>query len=117
MADYSTAGLLVVVVAGTCMTCMTGADMLGESINRLLSDTNNEDLVETIDKRLRSSANVLSVQQITGPSSLFNSVFGSQAFVDVKIETVEGLSTSAVRSDGRTNEFDEALRKHMPNLL
>jgi divalent metal cation (Fe/Co/Zn/Cd) transporter len=48
-------------VAG--MICMTGADILGESIKQLF-DTNNEDLVETIDKMVRSSVNVLSVQRI-----------------------------------------------------
>ena len=58
VAADSAAGLLV---AG--MICMTGADILGESIKQL-SDTNNEDLVETIDKMVRSGVNVLSVQRI-----------------------------------------------------
>jgi cation diffusion facilitator family transporter len=86
VAADSAAGLLV---AG--MICMTGADILGESIKQL-SDTNNEDLVETIDKMVRSSTNVLSVQRIRARQ------VGSQAFVDVKIETAEGLSTSAART-------------------
>ena len=45
MANSVAPGLLV---AG--MICMTGADVLGET-NKDLSDANNEDLVETIDKR------------------------------------------------------------------
>jgi hypothetical protein len=42
-------------VAG--MICMTGADILGESIKQL-SDTTHEDLVETIDKMVRTSEDV-----------------------------------------------------------
>jgi divalent metal cation (Fe/Co/Zn/Cd) transporter len=86
VAADSAAGLLV---AG--MICMTGADILGESIKQL-SDTSNEDLVESIDKIVRTSENVLDVQRIRARQ------VGSQAFVDVKIETAEGLSTSAART-------------------
>ena len=90
VAADSAAGLLV---AG--MICMTGADILGESIKQL-SDTNNEDLVETIDKMVRSSTradgNVVGVQRIRARQ------VGSQAFVDVKIETAEGVSTEAART-------------------
>jgi divalent metal cation (Fe/Co/Zn/Cd) transporter len=70
---------------------MTGADILGESIKQL-SDTTNEDLVETIDKMVRTSEDVSDVQRIRARQ------VGSQAFVDVKIETAQGISTSAART-------------------
>jgi cation diffusion facilitator family transporter len=86
VAADSAAGLLV---AG--MICMTGADILGESIKQL-SDTNNEDLVDQIDEMVRQAENVSSVQRIRARQ------VGSQAFVDVKLETLQGLTTSATKT-------------------
>jgi hypothetical protein len=67
--------------------------------------TDNEDLVETIDNIVRQSDNVFDVQRIQA------SQVGSQAFVDVKIETSEGLSTP--RHERWKNGFDETTQESL----
>lgn len=77
------AGLLV---AG--MICMTGAEILGESIKQL-TDTSDEALVGKVAKLVNDSEDVLDVKRIRARR------VGSAAMVDVSLCTPEGLSKSA----------------------
>ena len=96
IAADSAAGLLV---AG--MICMTGFEILGESIKQL-TDTNNEELVKRIHKliekeEVRDIANggtgdVIEVERVRARQ------VGSLALVDVRVSTADGLSTSASRA-------------------
>jgi cation diffusion facilitator family transporter len=86
IAADSAAGILV---AG--MICMTGAEIMGESIKQL-TDTSNEALVKKI-KRLAKdySDNVFEVTRVRARQ------VGSSAIVDVAIATPGELSSSASR--------------------
>ena len=86
VAADSAAGMLV---AG--MICMTGADILGESIKQL-SDTTNEELVVQVEQLVGEQEDVAAVSRVRARQ------VGSQALVDVQMETPEGLSTSAART-------------------
>jgi cation diffusion facilitator family transporter len=86
LAADSFAGLLV---AG--MICMTGADIMGESIKQL-SDHTNQELVDTVESIVQDSQDVESVDLIRARQ------VGSQALVDVKLTTPHGLSTTAART-------------------
>jgi cation diffusion facilitator family transporter len=86
IAADSAAGLLV---AG--MICMTGADILGESIKQL-TDTSNNDLAERVREIVQGYDDVSKIGRIRARQ------VGSKALVDVKIETRSSLSTSAART-------------------
>ena len=81
------AGLLV---AG--MICMTGAEILGESVKQL-TDTSDQLLVKRIKKLvLKESDDVLKVNRVRARW------MGSSAIVDLEVSTRENLSTSANRA-------------------
>lgn len=81
------AGLLV---AG--MICMTGAEILGESVKQL-TDTSDQLLVKRIKKLvLKESDDILKVNRVRARW------MGSSAIVDIEVCTRENLSTSANRA-------------------
>jgi cation diffusion facilitator family transporter len=91
VAADSAAGLLV---AG--MICMTGVEILSESIKQL-SDTTNQALVDRVDATLQqhiaeSDGDVIDVNRVRARQ------VGSSALVDVQISTAAGLSVSAART-------------------
>lgn len=78
------AGMLV---AG--MICMTGAEIMGESVKQL-TDTNDKHLVERVKAvALAESDDVLDIERIR------TRWMGSSAIVDLSIKTPENLSSSA----------------------
>lgn len=86
MVADSLAGLLV---AG--MICLTGADIMGESIKQL-SDTTNEELVEKVRIMVKQSPDVTAVTRVRARQ------VGSSALVDVRVTTPSGLTTSVTRA-------------------
>ena len=91
IAADSAAGLLV---AG--MICMTGFEIMTESIKQL-TDTNNEELVERIHKLIEKeeigeTGDVIEIERVRARQ------VGSLALVDVVVSTANGLSSSASRS-------------------
>lgn len=86
IAADSAAGLLV---AG--MICMTGAEIMGESIKQL-TDTSNEALVEKVEKLAANFDDDFDVKRIRARQ------VGSSAIVDVAITTPGDMSSSALRN-------------------
>jgi cation diffusion facilitator family transporter len=86
LAADAAAGLLV---AG--MICMTGAEILGESVKQL-TDTTNEELVRQIEKITIDCDDVTAVKRVRARQ------VGSTALVDVSLTTSEGMSASAIRA-------------------
>eukprot|EP00591_Stephanopyxis_turris_P000917 CAMPEP_0195518772 /NCGR_PEP_ID=MMETSP0794_2-20130614/13624_1 /TAXON_ID=515487 /ORGANISM="Stephanopyxis turris, Strain CCMP 815" /LENGTH=562 /DNA_ID=CAMNT_0040647793 /DNA_START=234 /DNA_END=1922 /DNA_ORIENTATION=- len=96
LAADSFAGLLV---AG--MICMTGAEIMIESIKQL-TDTNNEELVGKVEKVIaHMNDDIVGVKRIRARQ------VGSTALVDVSITTADGLSSSAVHT------IEERLRRRI----
>ena len=87
VAADAAAGLLV---AG--MICMTGADIMGESINQLSDTSTNQELVQRVRAIARDHDDVLQVNRIRTRQ------VGSMAVVDVSVTTPEALSSSAIRT-------------------
>lgn len=87
LAADAAAGMLV---AG--MICMTGAEILGESIKQL-TDTSDEGLVGRVTDIVRKGEeDVLDVKRVRARQ------VGSSSVVDVSVVTPQGLSTSANRA-------------------
>lgn len=86
LAADSAAGILV---AG--MICLTGMDIIGESIKQL-TDTSNEQLVEKVSAVLAESDDVFEVKRVRARQ------VGSSAIVDVNISTSGDLPSSASRN-------------------
>ena len=102
VAADSFAGLLV---AG--MICMTGADILGESIKQL-SDHNNEELVQQVTNIVQQSLSSAAVHVETVEQVRARQV-GSQAMVDVKVTTT--LEHATQSSAAATRRLEEAIRQ------
>ncbi|KAL7580859.1 hypothetical protein ACA910_001129 [Epithemia clementina (nom. ined.)] len=98
LAADSFAGLLV---AG--MICMTGADIMGESIKQL-SDHNNEELVAQVTEIVQQSSprDIKAVDQVRARQ------VGSQAMVDVKLTTT---MEQAQMSATATRTLEERIRQ------
>lgn len=90
LAADSFAGILV---AG--MICMTGGEIMGESIKQL-SDTNNEELVSQVSKIVTQSPHVQRVDHVRARQ------VGSQALVDVRLTVAENVPTDRVEEQIRT---------------
>uniref|UniRef100_A0A7S4I154 Cation efflux protein transmembrane domain-containing protein n=1 Tax=Odontella aurita TaxID=265563 RepID=A0A7S4I154_9STRA len=87
LAADAAAGMLV---AG--MICMTGAEILGESIKQL-TDTSDEGLVDRVTQIVsRGEEDVLDVKRVRARQ------VGSSSVVDVSVGTPAGLSSSANRA-------------------
>jgi cation diffusion facilitator family transporter len=76
-------------VAG--MICMTGAEIMGESIKQL-TDTSNEELVERVTKLAANCDDVLSVNRVRARQ------VGSASTVDVSVSMPDDKSASAARA-------------------
>jgi len=86
LAADSAAGLMV---AG--MICMTGAEIMSESIKQL-TDTNNEDLVRKVTKLAANTEDVREVTRVRARQ------VGSSAIVDVEVSMDNDLASSAARA-------------------
>ena len=83
----SAAGLLV---AG--MICLTGADILGESINQLTDTAVDDELEKRVQTLAATHGDVVNVTQIRARQ------VGSKAFMDVRVEIPPAFSSSAIRA-------------------
>ena len=86
LAADAAAGILV---AG--MICMTGAEIMGESIKQL-TDTSNKELVEKVTAIAREQQDVKEVKRVRARQ------VGSSAMIDVEVKMIEDLSSSAARA-------------------
>mmetsp|Transcript_14893 Transcript_14893/g.21059 ORF Transcript_14893/g.21059 Transcript_14893/m.21059 type:complete len:638 (+) Transcript_14893:168-2081(+) len=86
LAADSAAGIMV---AG--MICMTGAEIMSESIKQL-TDTNNEDLVQKVTKLAANTEDVREVTRVRARQ------VGSSAIVDVEVSMDVDLASSAARA-------------------
>jgi divalent metal cation (Fe/Co/Zn/Cd) transporter len=86
LAADAAAGILV---AG--MICMTGAEIMGESIKQL-TDTSNQDLVDKVTAIVTNEQDVSAVNRVRARQ------VGSSSIIDVSVSMPEDLTSSAARA-------------------